>query len=126
MPVAKKILLDTNFLMIPASLGVDIFEKIEEMCDFPYELFVLEKSKQELERIQGRGRGKDSREAKLALSLIDAKKINVLIEDSNDYVDDVLVSLNDEYIIATQDTELKKRLTGRKIFLRQKKYLVQE
>ena len=126
MPVAKKILLDTNFLMIPASLGVDIFEKIEEMCDFPYELFVLEKSKQELERIQERGRGKDSREAKLALSLIDAKKINVLIEDSNDYVDDVLVSLNDEYIIATQDTELKKRLTGRKIFLRQKKYLVQE
>ena len=124
MPVAKKILLDTNFLMIPASLGVDIFEKIEEMCDFPYELFVLEKSKQELERIQGRGRGKDSREAKLALSLIDAKKINVLIEDSNEYVDDVLVKLNDEYIIATQDTELKKRLTGRKIFLRQKKYLV--
>jgi rRNA-processing protein FCF1 len=124
MPVAKKILLDTNFLMIPASLGVDIFEKIEEMCDFPYELFVLEKSKQELERIQERGRGKDSREAKLALSLIDAKKINVLIEDSNEYVDDVLVKLNDEYIIATQDTELKKRLTGRKIFLRQKKYLV--
>lgn len=125
MPLAKKIILDTNFAMIPADLGIDVFAEIDVICDFPYELFILEKSEKELEKIQERG-GEHGRAAKLALSLIESKNVKTLQDESDEYVDDVLVRLSDEYIVATQDSELKKRLKGKKIFLRQKKYVVLE
>ncbi|MBI3031923.1 hypothetical protein HYY69_00470 [Candidatus Woesearchaeota archaeon] len=122
MPDGKKILLDTNFLLIPGSLGVDIFRELENTCNFNYELYVLDKSLEELKKIVEQQTGKDKQAAQLALKLVQAKKIKILTIPSQDYVDDILVHLKDEYIIATQDKDLKRKLKN-VLVLRQKKYI---
>ena len=60
--------------------------------------------------------------AKLALKLIKAKGLKIL-DINQKPVDKILTELSKEYIIATQDKELKKEIKN-KIILRQKKYLV--
>ena len=44
----KKIILDTNFLLIPAQFNVDIFSEIERICDFQYQLCIVDKTLSEL------------------------------------------------------------------------------
>ena len=56
----KRILLDANFLMIPAQYHVDIFSEIERICLFPYELWVPQPVKEELTRLAS-GQGKEGR-----------------------------------------------------------------
>ena len=61
---------------------------------------------------------------KMTLQLVKAKKLRIL-KTKQGKVDDILVGLSGkDTIIATQDKELKKRIKGKKIVLRQKKYLV--
>ena len=118
----KEIILDTNFLLIPGQFKVDIFSEIDRVCPFSYDLYVLDKSINELERIMG----KDKPAAKLALSLIKAKKLKILKTSEKKSVDDLILGMND-VIVATLDKELIRRLKekGTKIIrLRQKKYLV--
>lgn len=122
MPNGKKILLDTNFLLIPGSLGIDIFTELERTCQFKYELYVLDKSLEELKKIVEQQTGKNRQAAQLALKLVQAKNIKILAIPSQDYVDDILVQLKDEYIIATQDKDLKRKLKN-VLVLRQKKYI---
>ena len=47
----EKILLDTNFLLIPSQFKVDIFSEIKRICNFSYKLYVLDKSVGELNYI---------------------------------------------------------------------------
>jgi len=121
----KKIILDTNFLLIPAQFHVDIFSEIDRICDFSYSLNVLDKTLDELNNIVEKQRGKHKRAALLALRLLKAKKVKVIKTKKDKYVDDILVDLakEKEIIIATQDKELKKQLEKPIIVLRQKKYL---
>lgn len=118
-----QIILDTNFLMIPAQFGVDIFDEIRNKMDTQYELYVLSGTLRELDIIIEKDKNKHKTEARIAKKLIESKNIKIL--DSADDVDDELVRLskNDNTIIATQDKELKKRIEGKKIVLRQKKYI---
>ncbi len=113
----KKIILDTNFLLVPFQFGVDIFAEIERICQFNYKLYVLERSIDELKKI-------NRPYAKAALDLIRAKRIDkIQTEEGN--VDDLLVK--EDAIVATQDKELIRRLkkTGKTVIqLRQKKYLI--
>ena len=44
----KKIILDTNFLLIPAQFKVDIFDEIDRIMIEKYQLFVLDKTIDEL------------------------------------------------------------------------------
>ena len=126
----EKIILDTNFLLIPAQFGVDIFAEIKRIADFRYELYILDKSLDELNKISEEQKGKLKREVNLALQIIKENtangNINVINTSGTDKnVDDIIVSLQD-YITATQDIELQRRLKGkgaRIISLRQKKYL---
>lgn len=122
----KAIILDTNFLTIPAEFKVDIFSEIDRICNFNYSLFVLDKSLDELEKIVETQKGKEKAKARLALQLVKNKEIIILKTNSDKTVDDLLVELSDDKnnIIATQDRELRKRLKGKNtIFLRNKKYL---
>ena len=119
----KKIFLDTNFLMIPGQFGVDIFKEIERICDFPYELHILDTVIGELKNLTTKGKGKDKRAAKLALSLLKAKPLNITRSAPDVNVDDELIRLGQKHIIATQDMPLKRKVK-KKIVLRQKKYLV--
>jgi len=122
----KKIILDTNFLLIPAQFRVDIFSEINRICHFNYQLYILDKTIGELEKIiQSRQKGKNKAAAKLALVIIKKKKIKTIKTESEEHVDILL--LKENAIIATQDMGLIKRLKEAKkkiIRLRQKKYLV--
>lgn len=118
----KKIILDTNFLMIPSQFKVDIFSEIDRIMNNQYELYVVKGTIDELNNIIEKQRGKHKLAAKLALQLIKAKGLKILYINQKP-VDDVLVKLSKEYIIATQDKELKKRIKNNKIILRKKKKL---
>ncbi|MBI4149966.1 DNA-binding protein [Candidatus Woesearchaeota archaeon] len=127
MPKSKKVVLDTNFLLIPGQFKVDIFSELDRVCQFAYTLYVLDMTRNELENIIQKQRGKQKEAAKLALALVKAKNINTLPSASKN-VDDALVALADkDTFIATQDVVLKRRLKGKVggiITLRQKKYLI--
>jgi uncharacterized protein len=120
-----KVLLDTNFLLIPAKFKVDIYAELERIFD-KHELFVLDKSLVELDNIIQNQKGAEKAAAKLAKAILEAKKPKTLKTTSKDYVDDVILGL-EGYIVATQDKELRDRLKKKgikTITLRQKKYLV--
>ena len=71
-----KIILDTNFLLIPGTLKVDIFEEIKRICDFKYTLHIIDKTVDELKKITETQRGKYKTAAKLALMLIKKKMLS--------------------------------------------------
>ncbi|MBT4334401.1 DNA-binding protein [archaeon] len=117
----KKIILDSNFLMIPFQFNIDIFEEIKRICNFNYELFIIDKTIEELENLK-------EKEAKLALQLIKTKNIQQVTTNKDKIVDDlILENLTENTIIATQDKGLKDRLKEKMIpmiTLRQKKHLI--
>ena len=124
----KKILLDTNFLMICFQFRVDIFTELDRVCNFDFKLFVLDKTIEELEKIVGEQKGKNKEAAKIALKLIAIKKINIIKTKSNRKTDDVIrdIAAKDNYIVATQDKDLKRRLVNQGnsvIILKQKQKL---
>lgn len=117
--------MDTNFLLIPAQFKIDIFSEIERIMQHPYEIFILDKSVDELNKIIKEQKGKDKDAAKLALQLIYGK-VNILKTDEG-LVDDLIVDLADNNtFVCTQDVELKKRLKEKKasiISMKQKKFI---
>lgn len=122
-----KIILDTNFLLIPAVLKVDIFSEIERIEESKYKLYIIDKTVDELKKIIEKQRGKHSSAAKMALQLISKKKISKIKTDSEKDVDSIIVDLakKEKIIVATQDKILKFRLKNKAqlITLKAKKYL---
>ena len=53
-----KIILDTNFLLIPPTLKIDIFSEIEKIMGEPYRLYILDMSIDELNNISKTQKGK--------------------------------------------------------------------
>ncbi len=123
----RKIILDTNFLLIPVQFKVDIFSEIERITDFVYELCIIDKTIQELQGIKG----KDKPAAGVALQLIEKNHLTIL-PSAAAYTDDAIVNAVREspgMIVATNDVALARRvrtLGARLIRLRQKKYLLLE
>lgn len=126
--MTQKILLDTNFLLLPAQFNVDIFSEIDRICLFKYQLFILDKTIDELKKIiaDKKQKLKNRQAAKLALLLLKEKKVKILKTKADLPVDDIIVGLKG-YIVATQDIGLKRRLKSKKtklITLRAKKKLI--
>src|SRR3989338_1043217 len=119
----KKIIIDTNALMAISELKIDIFAEDYKVCDFPYQLAVLQGTLDELDKIMREQSGKDRQAAKLAKALLLAKKVVVIAEKGN--VDDILVehSLKADLVL-TQDQGLKKRLRRPYLTIRQKKRVI--
>ena len=119
-----KILLDTNFLLVPGRNKVDIFRELERFGK--PELFTLDLVVKELEILSQRS-GKDASHAGLALELIEKKGVEVL-ESRGSKADLELERIASEggYAVCTQDKELQKRLIKEEIvviFLRQGRVL---
>jgi rRNA-processing protein FCF1 len=120
------VLIDTNFLFIPARFGVDIFEGIEGLLEVPARLIVTTSVIEEL-----RGLGLDekpsrSREAAFALTL--SGRCEVLPLAPGETVDDSLVRVAKEngFYVATADAQLRRRCREEGvpvIFLRQRSHL---
>lgn len=110
------IVLDTNFLLIPIKFKVDIFREIERICDFPYNLHIVDKTIDELKGKKGE---------KLALSLIKHHNINIIKTNKDKIADDLITDLKlENKVIATQDKDLKKRNKPYIITLKQKTHLI--
>src|SRR3989344_1323850 len=62
----RQIVLDTNFLLIPAQFGVDIFSEIDRVCAFRHKIAVMEGTLKELEHLAAMGTAPEKREARLA------------------------------------------------------------
>lgn len=127
----KRIIIDTNFLMLPFKFRLDIFSEFSRICDFSYSLCIYEKSIDELKKIINEQHGKNKKAAQFALKLIKLKNIGILKPEQKDAgslsVDELMLNgISHDAIIATQDLQLRKKLLKRGaavIISRQRKYL---
>ena len=127
MRLLVKIILDTNFLLIPGSFKVDIFSeirKIEPLAEF----YIIDKTIEELNKIIEKQALIFKRQAKIALELVDKFNVRRIETKTFKNVDQTILEIAKEngYAVATQDGELKKALKeqGIDVFvLRQKKYI---
>lgn len=121
------LIFDTNFLFVPFEFRVEIISEIQRILGNDVSFAIVEQSIYELEEIEKR-KTKNKKFLPLIATLIKVYNVSIItqVDSQNYYVDDVLFQLPKEYIIATNDKELKKRIgeDGRKvIFMRQKSYL---
>jgi rRNA-processing protein FCF1 len=126
MPVFMKILLDTNILLMPGELGVDIIGELEKVA--PGQLYALDRTKEELENLVATLRGKHKVWAKVGLLVLEKGGITLLKTEKVKkggkipIVDSLLVDYSRQgYLIATQDRGVQRRIP-RYLTLRQKKY----
>ena len=125
-----KIILDTNFLLIPSQFNVDVFSEIRRICDFNYDLLVVKDTVRELEDLVNSSRttGKTKKSAKLALQMIKTYKIRTIqYRKVFKRADEAIKSIaSQNTYVATQDRALQKELLDqgvKLIILRQKQYL---
>jgi len=116
-----KILLDTNFLLVPIQFRVDVY-------DYPAEFYTTSRCIEELE-ILSRRRGKAGIEARAAAILLKTKSVKIARLEGK--TDDSLVRLakKEGFAVATNDKDLiaKLKKEGVKIVrLRQKKIVAEE
>ncbi len=119
----QKIILDTNFLMLPAQFKIDIFEELKGS-----ELATFSSCIKELEKIAS-GRGKDASSAKVALELIKRQKIEILSGGKNADKAIIDYAVKNRCAVATNDKKLLKALKdkGIKILrLRQERVITEE
>ncbi len=126
----KKVILDTNFLLVPGELGIDIFSEIERLIQERHEIVVFENTLEELETLIDRDKSKHSFNAKLGFIMAKQKNLKT-IKGFSGHVDDIILdytkSKPENFIVATQDKDLKRRLKKnhvKTIGVRQKKYLI--
>ena len=122
----KKIILDTNFLLIPLQFRVDIFTEFERICGFRYGLYAYAKTIDELKNIMQTASGKDRKAAEFGLKLIKLKNITIIKSGQKDVDSLILENLDEDTIVATQDINIKKKLLEKGasvIIIWQKKYL---
>lgn len=130
----KKIILDTNILLLPGQRMIDVFSQIQELMSDSYQLVVLSKTLDELKKLSA-GKSKDARAAQLGLALVNAKlaeaptlfekiiglraKNTISLVLVDEYADDAIVMLANKHaketIVATQDANLMRRLKKRDI-----------
>ncbi|MBW3011682.1 nucleotide-binding protein [Candidatus Woesearchaeota archaeon] len=120
-----KVILDTNFLLMPESIGVDIFTKIREFDPFA-ELFVVDATIGELKKLMERR--KYGKAAKIGLQLVEQQKIKIIKTEKNKNTDLIIAekAQKGKYAVATQDKELKRLLKKNNVpvlALRQKNYI---
>ena len=127
----KKVILDTNILLLPGQIGLDIFTEIDKTMTGPYELYIINNSLKELRSIMdGETKLKkksDKFNAKLGFIMVKQKGLKTL-PDSSNLVDNTIVDIsNSDVYVVTQDKELQKRVEekgAKLLLLRQQKYFV--
>ncbi len=99
----KKILLDTNFLVAPFQMNISIFRELDEK--FPgNRLYTLDDVIEEAKSIES------GRYGGLVQKLVESQDVEVLETEGEGLVDDLIYELSDEFLIATNDRELKNRI----------------
>ena len=116
----RKVIFDTNFLLAPAQLKIDIY-KIEG------KLYTLGSCLNELKRIS-KERTKRGMYARVAIDIMKIKDIEIIKDERN--ADRILMEYSEKgYIIATNDSAIIKQLKelGRIVIrIKQKKFVKEE
>jgi len=109
-----RVMIDTNFFLLPYQYGIDIFTEIERLITRKYKLLTTSRVIRELEDIQKNpdSSGADKTGARIALQLIEKRDIHIIEDDSS--VDDAIVRFAEnnkpDVIVCTNDRQLKRRL----------------
>lgn len=123
----RGVILDANFLLLPFQFRIDIFSEIERLIG-KFEPIVLSTTLDELKKLSSLRSTKVGRLARSAIEMTKKCRIvNVDVKSGESY-DDVLlrVAKENNYIVATNDRRLKRRLREAgiaTIFLRERAYL---
>jgi len=122
-----KVVLDSNFLMIPFQFNLDIFQEIEFLLQKRVDFIVPSAVKSELTGLSARG-GEGAAEASLALQIASRCRVVEVSLETSETVDDAIVKASQKLgaVVATTDIELKNRLKTLKvpvIYLRDKSKL---
>jgi rRNA-processing protein FCF1 len=126
--VPVRIILDSNFLLVPAQLKIAIFESLMDLLNQNYESIVLSTTMDELRSLTKKGSPKLRKQAEMALELAEkCRPINV-DRKRDETNDDVIIRVAKQMkcLVATNDSELKKRLRNISIpvvYVRQKSRL---
>ncbi|MHA1965697.1 MAG: type II toxin-antitoxin system VapC family toxin [Candidatus Thorarchaeota archaeon] len=123
------VILDTNFLTVPAQFGVDVFSEAERVLERSVEFIILESVIDEIRAKLERSGKTESRLFKVALDLTKRCKVVEIDQSMKDFlVDDQLLeyAVSVSGVLATNDRELRERAAERGIpvlMLRGKKHL---
>jgi len=125
MPI--KVILDSNFLMIPFQFKIDVFQEIEYLLQKKVDFVVPSAVKSELTGISSRG-GEGAPEASLALQLASRCRVVDVTLEPQETVDDAILKASQKLgaVVATTDIDLKKRLRAINVpvvYLREKSKL---
>ena len=109
MPI--KVILDSNFLMLPFQFNIDVFQEIEYILQKKVDFIVPSSVKLELTSISSRG-GEGASEASLALQLASRCRVVEVSLQPQETVDDAIIKAAQKLgaVVATNDIQLKKRL----------------
>ena len=126
----KKVILDTNFLLLPGSKAVDVFSEIEHALSESFSFYVIDKTYDELQNLTTSAKkGADKFNAKLGFILGKQKGLKTL-RSSQKVVDDAIVAHTDgSTYVATLDKDLQKRVReagGKILTLRGLKVVIRE
>ncbi len=126
-----KVVLDTNMLMLPIQLNINITAELDKLLELKYEIVVPEGVIDELKKLLNISNPKTRRIAKFALELAKKFKIIPLRPKVGESTDQLLVQLakKKDYIICTCDNKLRRKIRevgAPVIFLRQMSHLVIE
>jgi rRNA-processing protein FCF1 len=122
-----KLLVDTNFLLVPVRFKLDIFEESENAVNDLVNFYVSSRVLDEIRILKDRSKGSFVRQLRLAEKL--AENCTIIEDNSLTMVDQSLIDLaiSEGMILGTTDAELrqKARNAGIKVvYLRQKSHLV--
>lgn len=122
-----KILVDTNFLLIPVRFKVDIFTVSSDAVNDLTEFYISSRVLDEIQHLKEKAKPSFVKELRLAEAF--AGVCTFIVDPSDDEVDDSLVrlALLEGMVLGTTDSELRRkaRTAGVKVlYLRQKSYLV--
>ncbi len=122
-----KILVDTNFLLIPVRFKVDIFTVSSDAVNDLTEFYISSRVLDEIQRLKEKAKPSFFKELRLAETF--AGLCTLIVDPSDDDVDDSLVrlALLEGMVLGTTDSELRRKArtaSVKVLFLRQKSYLV--
>ena len=123
------VILDTNFLTVPAQFGVDVFSEAERVLERSIEFILLDSVIDEIKGKLERAGKTESRLFKVALDLTERCKIVEIDQSMRESpVDDQLLeyAVSVRGVLATNDKELRERASERGVpvlMLRGKKHL---
>jgi len=126
--VTLKVILDSNFLFVPAKFQIDIFEELPKLLNRRVEPVLLSSIYQELQTMAEKGAPSRRKQASLALKLAEKCRRIYVERNGEESNDDVIlrIAVIWKSLVATNDRELRKKLRARDIpviYLRSKNRL---